>query len=582
MESCSKKARVGEPHPISITYLKDGATRREEADFLVVACDPQAILDDVLKKTDEESNAFSNDVMKSVVFQTSLFKVPAGDPNKLPALRFAPKPLSLLNGSLSGYRSETRKTSMELPEGSNYELVTTYQLLDPTKSGHLTEDELARKLSDQLGNEKAPWFPYTLSPNQEPIHRYHTKYFNHFTKDAIENPELSDPWDLLSLQGHNNTMFVHASTAFESVLHIYQYIELLCDVKSEHLPKDMESRIVVLGAGPSGILAARKFAKMGYTNIKVIEKGENDTDPASEMLAGKTQTFVEEQDGKQITVELGTCYLSPAYDCMVGDLKDIQQDNSIIGLDSGYKVENVSFREIVTEGQFLDDGAAQKLYKHLHDGNGIPPYLSSDDYNVWKGFEMTEDGSCCVKHLEDRFENMEATMAKSVIEYCKIHYGLFGKSRPFPEKRPTGRPAEKLWKQNLYDFLEANQLLSLFGVLQYGYSAQGYGSTELDSNTPAFYLLVWIVPEILLAELGNKIRKKLKDLLDQQYKSVSPVVWVKLAYAVLGRLLRGGDLVTCFEKGWGDLWRQQKDIFENSGVSLVYQAEVTKIARPGI
>jgi len=56
---------------------------------------------------------------------------------------------------------------------------------------------------------------------------------------------------------------------------------------------------------------------------------------------------------------------------------------------------------------------------------------------------------------------------------------------------------EALGDQAFYEFLESHQLLSLVGLLQYGYEVQGYGGL---TNIPAYYGLDPFKPPLQVRE----------------------------------------------------------------------------------
>jgi hypothetical protein len=172
--------------------------------------------------------------------------------------------LNKLEGLLHSYRSETRKEAYQLTAATasvskdlkefyaneldkvSHEYVTMYQLVDPetAPAGTPTSQEgLWLKLQEQMRDvQNRSWFPYDASQGTL-IKQFNTKYFNHFTRDALKNKPNN--WNILNNQGQNNTIYVHASTAFESVLHIYRYIEMLANVCPHIFPSEKGSKFCI-------------------------------------------------------------------------------------------------------------------------------------------------------------------------------------------------------------------------------------------------------------------------------------------------------------------------------------------------
>ena len=89
-----------------------------------------------------------------------------------------------------------------------YEYVTIYQILDPTKHGAKSQDELSEMCTNEEMNESSTndWFPYNWS-DAEIITTFHTKYFNHFQVHQALSKHPNN-WDLLDIQGKTNTVYV--------------------------------------------------------------------------------------------------------------------------------------------------------------------------------------------------------------------------------------------------------------------------------------------------------------------------------------------------------------------------------------
>ncbi|KAL7580893.1 hypothetical protein ACA910_001162 [Epithemia clementina (nom. ined.)] len=246
--------------------FQDGSSG--EYDFLIVAADPQdGLTAKMMTRSKEEGKAFDPQSMQAFYFQTTLVKFPKlveKGSNYFPTVRFNPYNLDKTAGAPYGYRSETRKEANYLASKAadafgafekemnkvQFEYVTIYQLLDPNKPENtmMNQAELAKKLDHEMSQvETQTWFPYAWE-HKEIVDCFHTKYFCHYTMDALLKKEnQSNNWDLLGLQGQNNTIYVHASTAFESVLHIYEYINMLWSSKRNVFPKNKSSKIAIVG-----------------------------------------------------------------------------------------------------------------------------------------------------------------------------------------------------------------------------------------------------------------------------------------------------------------------------------------------
>jgi len=559
---------------------------------LIIACDPQdGLKNNVMKKTGPERKIFSKQNMTSFTFQTTLIKVPKAGLGEA-TVRFFPKMLNKTDGSLYGYRSETRKELVyQDSKGSfpsfdkrfrdvKFEFVTIYQLLDPTKHGAKSKDELRTMLDKQMNDPATKkWFPYNWS-GAETLTSFHTKYFDHFQLEALKtNP---NNWDILDIQGRNNTVYVHASTAFESVLHIYWYIEQLVVTHQSILPIDKDCKVAIIGGGPSGLLMARKLVQMGYTDIKILESKEKNSGAPPELTAryaGKTQTNLFDQasvSNDKVPAELGTCYLSPAYDDMIGDFKrtGLLEGNDRVSFD---QVEGLPvLREIVIDDQFsidgpvmslIQNGAGRKLFDksiapEKLNGLQLPSAIEASAYYKVKGFEAYYEGKD-IDNVVDKFEKFDLILSTTIVKYILFHVKNFGTSRPFAPDRKRVNP--DLFSLNIPQFLEKYDFKAMLGTLQYGYSVQGYGSTAPGSTMPAFYLLMWITPGVLIVDIEDQILEKVKELCP---KHLVPIIHEK-------------PIVTAFTRGWGTVWDTLKEQFEdeNHPVHIDYGVDIKKIIR---
>lgn len=579
---------------VNITTNNGSERGRTPYGCLIIACDPQDQLkDDVMKKTGPERKIFSKQNMTSFTMQTTLIKVPKADPGEV-TVRFFPKMLNKTDGSVYGYRSETRKELIykvsqsrvpsfdQLFRDVEFEFITIYQFLDPTKNGAKSKDELSDMLDKQMNDSATKkWFPYNWS-DAEILTSFHTKYFDHFQLKALKtNP---NNWDILDIQGKNNTIYVHASTAFESVLHIYWYIEQLVVSHQSILPRDKDCKVAIIGGGPSGLLMARKLVQMGYTDITILESKENNSGGAppelTERYAGKTRTFLFDQTSvskDKIPAELGTCYLSPAYDNMIDDFKRTGllkgQDRVRFDQVDGLPV----LREIVIDDQFSSDGPIMNLIQkgtpgqELLDksiapqkltGRQLPQAIDATAYYTLKGFEAYYEGKD-LDSVVDKFKKFDLVLAKTIVKYVLFHVKNFGTNRPFAPDRKRVNP--DLFRLNIPQFLEKYNFKALLGTLQYGYSVQGYGSTAPDSTMPAFYLLMWVTPGILIVHLEDQILEKVKELIP---KHLAPIIHEK-------------PVVTAFTKGWGTVWDTLKEQFEDEEhpVHIDYGVDIKRITR---
>ncbi len=507
---------------IKLTYTLGDAPITKEFALLVIACDPRNLIG-ICDYSPEEIAIFNE--LVNFTFHTTLLKVKVNTETWLQhGVIFAPGPLDLLNGSVYGFRNESAKQfGLDVAKTMEYNLVTVYQLLGVTEQ-KWTPDQFQKVLEEQL--KTLNWWPF--GKDYEIRKSVTTPYFDHFRADALRTGK---PWDLLGRQGARNTLLVHASTCFESALHCWGYARLMLDNVLEArqaLPPDKNAPIAILGAGVSGLLFATRLTQLGYTNTQILETCEDH-------YGGKTHTCIENgpypPNSQDSTVcELGTCYLSPAYDAMVHDLKTLNYLEGNQQID--FTESRPAFRGIATEGQLPPSFKA-------------PPVMDFSEYVVQKAAAEMGKSNDEVSLLEARL-----ALAVDLALYGVLHPLYVGWDPPMPAAKPDSLDGP-FGQQTFLDFLKAHGLTALVGSLQYGYEVQGYGPLK---DIPAYYGLLWITPAVTWTILINALPLWIADILN----------------------LKQEPVVTAWTKGWGDVWKQMVD---KQDLQITYNAQTTSVVR---
>lgn len=507
--------------PVTLTVSIDGAAPvTKTCDLLVVACEPRN-LSGICDYTSAESAVF--DQLTNFTFHTTLVRVKVPNPAPKYGIILAPTEITAMAGHVSGYRNETAKQfSLETANSMTENLVTVYQLQGPA-SPPMTEAEFLANLEQTLPT--LDWWPY---PDYEivtdsmgaPVD-LRTPYFDHFDNSGLRG---GGPWNYLGLQGKNNTVFVHGSTCFESVLQCWQYGGMLLDQQEKlgwSLPADKTAPIIVLGAGPSGMMFAHRLQGLGYSNVEILE--------STDRFGGKTHTVTYDlpsPNGQPTPCELGTCYLSPAYDQMAAHFAacGFMEGNIREGM---YLTANHqdpaghTIRGMVTTGQFPGVTAPATL-------------MDYDDYTLLKGYYEANQPFADPANWMAGFDadKVKAEIFVRLAEYDVLLALYRGLTLPMPLSAPT----ELLQYDSFYDFLAKNDLLILTGMLEYAYSVQGYGPLK---QIPAYYGMIWISLPL-----------------------------------TLGLIFSDKPAVTVLSKGWLDIWTQMAPTLR-----ITTNAQVTNITR---
>ncbi len=522
-------------NPVSLTVSIDGgAPVVKTCDLLVVACDPRTLGKNCnITYTAAEQAVFSS--LQNYTFHTTLVKVKVPATKPTFGIILKAQAIEDMLGHVSGYRNETAKEfSLEVANGMTENLVTVYQLQGPMATPW-TNAEFMQNLHNTLGT--LDWWPY---PDYEvvkdttggPVALW-TPYFDHFDHAGLE---AKMPWNYIDVQGTGNTIYVHGSTCFESVLQCWQYGGMLLDNRATigwTLPTDLGASIIVLGAGPSGLMFAHRLGEMGYTNVEILE--------STDRVGGKTHTVTYDlptPNGDSTACELGTCYLSPAYDDMAkhftkcgfmdGNIREGMYLTSTQKDPKGH-----SIRGMVIEDQF--DGV--KLPPQLVDAStGCIDYIN---YVPFKGYYQANQPFATPAQWLAGFngEEVKLEIALKLLEYDALLARYLGFSLPMPLTPPQALLDANY--SSFYDFLEKNDLLILTGLLEYAYSVQGYGPLDKIS---AYYGMIWISIPLTLATLASSA-----GLTDEPG-------------------------VTVLSKGWLDIWCKMSstlNITRNAHVSAI-------------
>jgi len=327
---------------------------------------------------------------------------------------------------------------------------------------------------------------------------------------------------------------------------------------------------------------------MGYCAVTVYESKANESGPDA-YYAGKTQTNMIEQStlsDATIPAELGTCYLSPAYKDMYDDFNKSNllgpdgDKNELISLD---QIEHGPIvKSIITAEQFADKGPVKVLFAVYPETLGIgekdgtfPTVMDFETYQIAKGFEEVYKGQgLSADDLNKKYPGfLFKEMGRAAIKYIKYHIENYGRTAPFPSTRKT--VAKNIFSTDIHSFMKDNGFISLLGLLQFGYSLQGYGSTGEGTTMSAFYLMMWVTPNVFLTFIHNNLKQTIIDGLEEIGIKLNPA-WLGKDFPVIGAL----------SKGWGNIWTNLKCEFEEDKtdagkrkVNIKYDSRITKIIR---
>ena len=496
---------------MKVTYRTGGRTVQIEPALLIVACDPRA-LEGIMDYTEEERTIFG--ALQNFTFFTTCVKVhPAKKQNRVVILDA--QICGLMAGVVHGYRNETAKQwGLDAANQQETNLVTIGQIV--RAGATVSEAALLGQLELFLKSPPS-WWPFQagkyeiVSVNEQQPHGIshraanplNSPYFNHFRGADLAEGR---PWQWLDIQGANKTIYVHASTCFESVLHCWSYIQVLNETPKAKaaLPPDKGAPIVIVGAGVSGLLFANYLKTLGYTNVTLLEK--------SDRYGGKTHSLQVSDERRTTICELGTCYMSPAYDDMINALSDFTVGNerfkmAVDGTDRGMVVRTDHGPEVMIYSDYAMKLACQLL--------NVP---------------FDEAGKAVV--------NAALVVAKE--RYVRLRYKIFGSLNGImPLKMPEGDPCG-IFSKTFAQFLDDNEMGVFKGYFEYAYQVQGYGTLD---EIPAYYGLVWITPN-MASQWGKTARttawrKGWEDVWDQMVIKLNMNLLLNTEVLAIARTSRG-------------------------------------------
>lgn len=488
--------------PVHLTYNVAGGDE-VSADYalLVVACDPRELRDVIKDHTRHEAEV--NKRLVSFTIRTTLHRAERKKDSKF-AVRLNPAALDCDDFSVYGWRDEVRARKYDVSEREAAQekggeaFVVTYQMKEQRLMGEdrqVIEAKIEEKLKEGLAKE---WTDFKV---ERRVDELLTDYFPHFELDDLQ---AGLPWAVLDNQGQRSTLYVSSFTCFESVLQCKQYGDMLWEQDQVRavLPADKDAPIAVIGAGPSGLLFASQqlVRKGGYRNVTVFEK--------EAVFGGKTRTIVlKTKEGVLVPCELGTCYLSDAYDDDITDLSEMYESGKLEPLGG----ENMRSIAETPEAEDKDE------------------YTDGVEFGEW--VVRKNGGQSWKTDLV-----AQAQVFAALLKYRKIHKAVMGTKYCMPLKKPERRHRLFVDKDVFEDalrlkfsaFLHRHGMAALEAPFLYTYEVQGYGDI---GNIPAYYGLLWITAD--LAE--GIIRSRVPLIGDGETVYVYDMGWLRLWEKIVER-----------------------------------------------
>eukprot|EP00123_Amoebidium_parasiticum_P014945 comp22715_c0_seq1/m.35275 comp22715_c0_seq1/g.35275 ORF comp22715_c0_seq1/g.35275 comp22715_c0_seq1/m.35275 type:complete len:546 (-) comp22715_c0_seq1:611-2248(-) len=229
-------------------------------------------------------------------------------------------------------------------------------------------------------------------------------------------------------------------------------------------PFTEQSKILIVGAGPAGISMAHFLRKLGYRNVKILEK--------TNRIGGLAKTNMV----NGVAHEMGACYTAGRYSCILKFLDEF------------------FLTRVLTPGLgFVTD-------PQMPGAKGIPT-------EAWQMLNWAQ----AVGNPSPNPASFRAALEDAMVRYRDLYFRYFGNGDYlFPEK-PNQEVLNDLTNGTFKDFLVRNKLEALVPLLAIAQSANGYGFLE---EVPLYYGFIWSTPSIFKGLIENKADTAISMILE--------------------------------------------------------------------
>jgi len=248
---------------------------------------------------------------------------------------------------------------------------------------------------------------------------------------------------------------------------------------------DNEKRVVIIGAGPSGIHMASLFAKAGYNHVKILEK---------EARYGGMSWTVRDQEGHP--QEMGTCFGTSRHlmESSGGDDPDATGAyERIYALFAEYTPDTDGFVDLPDTGKKLS------TTDNVTDADGL------EGFTGWMTDHAAQLAHPTLSKLFDgKIGDLlvgGGAMEIELVRYVKVWEEIFGEEDPDEYELPQPKTPEHwdMIAMPMENFLKENELEGLAPLMLLTYTMFGYGTFN---RIPAYYPLWWYRPSFIKAMLN--------------------------------------------------------------------------------